>query len=71
MVFKIHYYFRRHKNFIINYIKMQSSERKVFVIGVGMTKFMRPGKHQLDYPDFANLAMRRALRDSNVSYKKV
>lgn len=43
----------------------------MYVVGVGMTKFMKPGKHSLDYPDFANLAMRRALRDSNLSYNLV
>jgi hypothetical protein len=46
-------------------------QNRVFVIGNGMTKFMRPGKHSFDYPDLANIAIRRALRDANITYDKV
>jgi acetyl-CoA acyltransferase len=41
----------------------------VFVVGNGMTRFHRPGKHAYDYPDLANIAMKRALDDSKVSFK--
>ena len=34
-----------------------------------MTRFYRPGKHTYDYPDLANIAMKRALDDSTVSFK--
>jgi hypothetical protein len=30
---------------------------RVFVIGNGMTKFYRPGKHDKDYPDLAKQAV--------------
>jgi len=45
-------------------------ERRVFIIGNGMTKFYRPGKHAYDYPDLANIAMKRALKDAEVSFEK-
>ena len=35
-----------------------------------MTKFYKPGKHAYDYPDLANIAMKRALDDSKVSFQK-
>ena len=35
-----------------------------------MTKFYRPGKHAYDYPDLANIAMKRALKDAEVSFEK-
>lgn len=47
------------------------TSNRVFVVGVGMTKFYRPGKHSNDYPELANQAMRRALRDSNVNFNKM
>ena len=45
--------------------------QRVFVIGVGMTKFLKPGKHIYDYHDLAKIAMHRALRDANVKYNEV
>jgi acetyl-CoA acetyltransferase len=42
----------------------------VFVVGNGMTKFLRPGKHGYEYTDLANIAMKRALDDSKVSFDK-
>ena len=44
---------------------------RVFVIGNGMTHFLRPGKHQFDYPQLCNIAMKRALRDANLKYEDV
>ena len=33
---------------------MESNKnRRVFVVGVGMTKFMKPGKHNFEYTDLA------------------
>lgn len=49
----------------------QKARNRVFVIGNGMTKFYRPGKHDKDYPELAKIAILRALRDANVSYDKV
>ena len=38
--------------------------RKVFVVGVGMTKFEKPGAKDWDYPDMAKEAGTRALQDA-------
>ena len=45
--------------------------RKVFVIGVGMTKFEKPGARQWDYPDMAKEAGTRALEDAGIPYDEV
>jgi len=46
--------------------------RKVYVIGVGMTKFEKPGRREnFDYPDMAKEAGLKALADSGVSYKDI
>ncbi|CAK84980.1 unnamed protein product (macronuclear) [Paramecium tetraurelia] len=45
---------------------------RVFVIGVGMTKFIKPGKDDNpDYPIMAAQATRRALHDSGLTFKDV
>jgi hypothetical protein len=36
-----------------------------------MTKFLKPGKHSLDYHDLAKIAMQRAFRDANIPFEKV
>ena len=36
-----------------------------------MTKFLRPGKHSLEYTDLANQAVNRAMRDANVHYEDI
>ncbi|MCC6639741.1 MAG: lipid-transfer protein [Deltaproteobacteria bacterium] len=45
--------------------------RKVYVIGVGMTKFEKPGSKQWDYPDMAKEAGERALADAGVPYDAI
>ena len=45
--------------------------RKVFVIGVGMTKFEKPGSKNWDYPDMAREAGSKALADAGIPYDKV
>ncbi len=47
------------------------SKRRVFVIGVGMTKFEKPGGKEWDYPDMANIAVTRALEDACVSFRDI
>jgi acetyl-CoA acyltransferase len=47
------------------------SENKVFVIGVGMTKFEKPGSRDWDYPDMAREAGTRALEDAGISFDDV
>src|SRR5262250_2549208 len=42
--------------------------RKVFVIGVGMTKFEKPGSKDWDYPDMAREAGAKALADAGIAY---
>ena len=49
----------------------QNQQRKVFVIGNGMTKFLKPGKHNFDYHDLSKIAMRRALRDAGIKFDQV
>jgi len=45
--------------------------RKVFVIGVGMTKFEKPGSRDWDYPAMAKEAGSRALADAGVNYAQI
>ncbi len=45
--------------------------RKVYVIGVGMTKFEKPGSREWDYPDMAKEAGSKALADAGIPYEKV
>ena len=45
--------------------------RKVFVVGVGMTKFEKPGSKDWDYPDMAREAGTKALEDAGIPYKKI
>jgi sterol carrier protein 2 len=45
---------------------------KVFVVGNGMTKFLRPGREENpDYHELAALATKRALRDAGIPYSEV
>jgi acetyl-CoA acyltransferase len=44
---------------------------RVFVIGNGMTRFYRPGKHDYDYHNLAEIAQKRALRDANIDFKQI
>jgi hypothetical protein len=37
---------------------------RTFVVGVGMTKFDKPGTKEGDYPDWAKAAGRLALNDA-------
>ncbi|XP_023044174.1 non-specific lipid-transfer protein isoform X4 [Piliocolobus tephrosceles] len=49
-----------------------ASLRRVFVVGVGMTKFMRPGaENSRDYPDLAGEAGQKALADAQIPYSAV
>lgn len=45
--------------------------RKVFVVGVGMTKFEKPFSRQWDYPDMAKEAGQKALADAGIPYEAV
>ena len=45
--------------------------RKVYVVGVGMTKFEKPGSKEWDYPDMAKEAGTKALADAGIPYEAV
>ncbi len=45
--------------------------RKVFVVGVGMTKFEKPGSREWDYPDMAREAGTNALADAGIAYDEI
>src|SRR4051812_46393360 len=45
--------------------------RRVFVAGVGMTKFSRPGTDERDYPDMVREAGGAALADAGISYEEI
>ncbi|KAM5248594.1 sterol carrier protein 2 [Ctenodactylus gundi] len=46
--------------------------RRVFVVGVGMTKFVKPGVDSSgDYPDMAKEAGQKALADAQIPYSAV
>ena len=44
---------------------------KVFVVGVGMTKFEKPGSREWDYPDMVKEAGTKALDDAGIAYGEV
>jgi len=44
---------------------------KVFVVGVGMTKFEKPGSREWDYPDMAEEAGKKALADAGIAYGEI
>ncbi len=45
--------------------------RKVYVVGVGMTKFEKPGARDWDYPDMVREAATQALEDAGVQYDQI
>ena len=45
--------------------------RKVYVVGVGMTKFEKPGSRAWDYPDMAKESGTKALQDAGIAYDSV
>jgi acetyl-CoA acetyltransferase len=44
---------------------------RTFVIGVGMTKFEKPGSRDWDYPEMAHEAGTKALADAGIPYDRV
>ena len=44
---------------------------RTFVVGVGMTKFDKPGTKEGDYPDWAKEAGEKALADAGIAYDEV
>jgi acetyl-CoA acyltransferase len=50
---------------------LSKQTNRTFVIGVGMTKFDKPGTKEGDYPDWAKHAGTTALQDAGVAYEVV
>src|SRR5438874_7479687 len=44
---------------------------KAYVVGVGMTKFEKPGTRDWDYPDMARESGTKALEDAGISYEDI
>jgi len=44
---------------------------KVYVVGVGMTKFEKPGARDWDYPQMGEEAARAALDDAGIAYDQI
>jgi acetyl-CoA acyltransferase len=45
--------------------------RKVFVVGVGMTKFEKPQSRDWDYPDMAKESISNALADAKIPFEEI
>src|SRR5437764_8856068 len=45
--------------------------QRTYVIGVGMTKFDKPGTKEGDYPDWAKEAGTKALQDAGAPYDAI
>jgi sterol carrier protein 2 len=52
-------------------VETKENKRRVFVVGNGMTKFLKPGKHHFDYHELSHVAMSRALRDAGIKFEQV
>ncbi|XP_063075753.1 sterol carrier protein 2 [Engraulis encrasicolus] len=50
---------------------MAPAKNRVFVVGVGMTKFEKPGVTDFDYPEMAKEAGEKALADAAIPYSAV
>ncbi len=49
----------------------RKQNEKSYVIGVGMTKFEKPGARDWDYPDMALESGTKALEDAGISYDRI
>ncbi|XP_013775097.1 non-specific lipid-transfer protein-like [Limulus polyphemus] len=47
------------------------ASRRVFVVGVGMTKFEKPTAVKIDYPDMVKEAVGKALDDAHIKYDDI
>ena len=45
--------------------------KKTFVVGVGMTKFEKPGGREWDYPDMAREAGTKAIADAGIRFDEI
>ncbi len=53
-------------------VRCASAQRKAYVVGVGMTKFEKPGRRiDFDYHDMGREAGEAALADAGLPFEKV
>jgi len=50
---------------------MAPNKRRVFVVGVGMTKFEKPGRREWDYPEMVKEAVSKALADAGINFNQI
>jgi acetyl-CoA acyltransferase len=55
----------------MNEKNVRKAGQKTYVIGVGMTKFEKPGAREWDYPDMALESGSKALEDAGVPYDRI
>jgi acetyl-CoA acetyltransferase len=48
-----------------------ATPERVFVVGVGLTRFVKPKDLKVDYPDLVEEAVRACLADAAVDYDAV
>jgi len=56
---------------VVQKTNQMAGSSKVFVVGVGMTKFSKPGTKPGDYPDWAKEAVLNALNDAKLEYRDI
>lgn len=44
---------------------------RVFVVGVGLTPFMKASTENPDYPELASTAINKALKDAEFRYNQI
>ncbi len=49
----------------------KKDKRRVFVVGIGHSKFEWPGKESCDYPEFGAQAIQSAVVDANIESKEI
>ena len=59
------------RSLVLSQKKYTMPGRRVFVVGVGMTKFEKPGRRNWDYPQMGKVAGQKALRDAGIRYEDV
>ncbi len=50
---------------------LTAMSNRTFVVGVGMSKFDKPGTKEGDYPDWAKEAGEKALADAGIGYEEI
>src|SRR5690606_29247644 len=61
----------RATDFSTEQARREEMSNRTFVIGVGMTKFEKPGAKEWDYPDMALEAGTKAFEDAGIKFDEV